>query len=232
MSEKFRSKIRKLLALAQSDNPHEAERARVQAEKMMAKHNYSADEVEVITVKATVAIHRKSLKKSEAYLLDTILKISGTEGFSSASGKWKAGRWHWAKLPSFMGVSHDAELAAYTWDVLYAQLEQARKTAKRKFSMNAAALEQYSQGWVYSASEKLTNVFGERKPSTAVDKVSAEKKAGLKEGKVARSQSVNDSRQARDLIQLGINHGELARLNNAASKTTDEALLIGAPHGE
>ena len=40
MNEKYKRKIQKLLALAGSDNPHEAERAKVQAAKMMKKYGF------------------------------------------------------------------------------------------------------------------------------------------------------------------------------------------------
>lgn len=45
---KWRIKVRKLLALAQSDNPHEAERAREQAQKLMSKHGLTEESAEMV----------------------------------------------------------------------------------------------------------------------------------------------------------------------------------------
>ena len=77
MDKRYQDKIRKLLALSQSDNPHEAETAKRQAMALMKKHSINEDEL-AITEVSVRSIPRKNLKQYETNLLSAIMAISGT----------------------------------------------------------------------------------------------------------------------------------------------------------
>lgn len=76
-NDKVKEKIRKLLRLAQSNEPHEAERARVQSEKLMAKHNLHEDDLEIVQKIATRFIVGRRPPASCHLLLAAVEHISG-----------------------------------------------------------------------------------------------------------------------------------------------------------
>jgi predicted ribonuclease YlaK len=225
MTEKYRKKITKLLALAQSDNEFEAERARVQAEKLMAKHNISEGETRISTVSATVAIPRKKWKESEDYLLSAIISISGTRCFSTITKTRAMSKNTYRNVPKFMGPSHFAEMAAYTWDVLYRQLLQAKNKKKNKYGLNAAEIEQYALSYVYAASRKLTNVFGARGTDRTTLKVANSITENMAEGKSMMTKQLPLDDHTRALMDLGYAEGENANLQNATTGSAEQLKL-------
>lgn len=227
-NEKYKNKIRKLLALAQSDNPHEAERAKVQAQKLMAKHNIHEGDVEIITTSGK-AIKRKNIKKSEAILVSAILRISGCEGFSRCESEWDWGsqRYKYENKPHFIGLQHDAELAAYSWDVLLDQLLRAQRVIKKEHpTLGANEIERYSEGWVLRAATKLENVFGERKPPENVTDYHNRRNSELKTVKPRAAKSTGDKQLDTALENLGYRDGKKARLHNAASDQREKQSVI------
>lgn len=211
MEEKIRKKIQKLLALAQSDNAHEAERARVQAEKMMSKYSVNADALQVTTTQAKAPVRRKKLKDSEALLTQIISRISATHTLYVATRKPGGG---YVSKIQFMGLEPDAEMAAYTWDVLYRQLLKRQSWLKSEYQLNAHALERYSLAWVKATIQQIARVFPLREPSAettrlykALDTTTLKTIKGRKSGRDDFDEAVE---------YLGYAHGEEASLHQAA----------------
>lgn len=122
-NEKYIEKIKKLLALAKSTNPHEAAIAMNQAIKLMAKHNISNNDVRLSEIEEHITKSAPSnANKPPKYFLMLIKLISLAFGchacLTVVDNKRKV---------SFYGFRELPQLAAYAFDVLSTQLVKARK---------------------------------------------------------------------------------------------------------
>ena len=216
-NEKYKSKVRKLLALATSDNPHEAERARVQAEKLIAKHSIDPDSLEVVTLDAK-PVRRKKMKQYELDLIESITTISGCHAFVYSK---KAPNASYTRLvnsacPRFIGAKSDAELAVYAWDVLTLQMRSYQRRMKSENpELRVAQFDALLSGWVYAASKKLVNVFGNRKPNEAASREYKAKCVGKNFAKPIMSKFDMDDHGIAMAI-LGYKAGHNVQLNAAA----------------
>lgn len=157
MDDKYRTKIRKLLALAMSDNPHEAERAKSQAIAMMRKYNIMEEDVEIIEQKSAPIKRRKRLKYSEMKLLQTICQISGCEYYFLTQIIPLQVR------PVFVGLEHDARLADYTWEILIKQLLGDREKFRAKNpNVGRQQTDLFCDQWVLAVKEKIEKVFAHK----------------------------------------------------------------------
>ncbi|WP_052702360.1 DUF2786 domain-containing protein [Marinomonas sp. S3726] len=225
VDSRYKAKIKKLLALAQSDNPHESEIAKRQAMALMKKHEIDADELDVVEV-CTRFISRKKLKDFEAYLVAAVMKISGVYGLQDYDFKFRNDRVQWLTRVNFIGLERDAELAAYSFDVLHQQMMKARFEFKRLYRASAAQQDQFCTGWIISACEKLANVFGDRQMPEVVTKHYEKEAKGLSEAKSRKTQSI-DSKDSEICAGLGFKQGKDAQLNQATTNQQEVQLRLG-----
>jgi len=214
---KWKSKIRKLLALAQSDNPYEAERAKVQAHKLMSKHGLSEADVEVVVVATSVIFPRLNPKQSETLLMSALDHISGCITYTTTSRAYtKSFRRSSKTAVMVMGPARDAEIAAYCWDVLYSQLVEAQKQLKKQYSVNAAEVERYSGSWVAAASMKLVNAFGHKAVADTTEKQFQVASEHFGKGKTLAAAKIHDPEVESALLTMGRDDGAEASLHVAA----------------
>lgn len=109
-------KIRKCLALAESDNEHESQSAMLRAQKLMIKYHIKKHEIEntkqeeVKNVKTVTVIYKvKRIMWYESYLANIIDKNFRIVAF--ASGNRDTGR-----SLKFLGLSEDVEVAIEVFD--------------------------------------------------------------------------------------------------------------------
>jgi len=220
MNEKYKAKIRKLLALAQSDNPHEAERARIQAEKMMAKHNIDQDGLGVVTVQAKLGFKRRKPRHSESTLVTLICGISGCHSFLSVTRTRNGDSYKYQSYVEFMGLQPDAEMAAYTWDVLYRQLQDRERELKREYGFTAKHLDRYAHSWALGVAKQVSQVFGWRDPVEAVEKAVRQDGDGMAQVRTRSVQSTGCQDIDQALTALGTMDGRSAQLHNATGDQT------------
>lgn len=224
--DKYKSKIRKLLALAESDNPHEAERARVQAEKLMRKHNLMATDVEVVSLEGK-AFTRRHPKDSENCLIWRICEIAACESFPRTTSVQLGRQYKYQTRPVFMGLQHDAEMAVYCWEVLLMQMQSKQRAMKKEYGLRANDVEIYSCSWAIKATEKLVNVFGTREVPKSV--ASAKERMQFDgESKPRSAKSGDDPERESALHTLGYRHGEDAYLNVAASDLSSKQARLAS----
>lgn len=157
MDDKYRTKIRKLLALAMSDNPHEAERAKSQAIAMMRMYNIMEEDIEIIEQKSAPIKRRKRLKYSEMKLLQTICQISGCEYYFLKITSPTQVR------PVFVGLEHDAKLADYTWEILLKQLLNDRENFRSEnLGIGRQQADLFCERWVFAVRDKIEKVFAHK----------------------------------------------------------------------
>ena len=115
-------KIKACLARANSDNPHEAEISLNQAKRLMEMHGFSQNDVEMSDVKTAYAKGNGNLKPPiyEANLVMAIMDAFHCKAYNRYStgvgGKIQ-----------FVGLHPNEELASYYFNVLFRQLQKARK---------------------------------------------------------------------------------------------------------
>lgn len=222
VTEKVKSKIKKLLALAQSDNPNEAKIAKVQAEKLMRKHSLSESELEIVDIPVKVS-NRMTLRDYELIIVSEIASISGCIPYQRTR---KIGRKFETRI-CFFGVSYKAEIAAYSLNVLLAQLDADIKNAGLKRARQSE-IDSFCVGWICSVIVKVQKIFPKDEPSESVKQAFNKKTESeqMPEAKTKATETKND--YARE----GFKFGEKARLNIAASDKSEKPKLIGASCNE
>lgn len=218
-NDRYRNKVRKLLALAESSNPHEAERALSQAKKIMAKYNISAEDSEIIEVAAR-PIPRKRLNDYEHLLVACIREISGCEIFLKARRE----NHKWNCHPLFVGVTSDASMAAYCFDVLYSQLIRYQNDLKKEFKLSSGDRNVASKAWVKSACRKLLGFFDRRPVPEHVSDFYGRRSEGVSIANFHKTKKSNNSNFNEALEEHGSQHGRQALLNKAADHQKRDVL--------
>ncbi|WP_111639962.1 DUF2786 domain-containing protein [Marinomonas shanghaiensis] len=226
MDKRYQEKIRKLLALSQSDNPHKAETAKRQAMSLMRKYRIDADELNIISTYSR-PIKRQSVKQYEQILVSAIMEISGCYAQHGTRRRISCGRIAWESRVEFIGLERDAELAAYSFDVIYPQLEKARKEFQKTYSASAQQADLYCKGWILSACRKLINVFGERDRPEEVVKHKTKRQEGMEATKVKEAKLSGNSSVDAHCLNLGSRDGQDATLNVATTDQQEKQLRLG-----
>lgn len=117
--QKIKDRIKKLLALATSDNPHEAEIAMRRAMKLMASHNLSDKEINVDEmVQEVYTSDYTKIPQFMRYLYCGVARAFGV--YSFYSNGWRSSR---AKV-HLVGRKGDVERAMYMFVVAYRLIEK------------------------------------------------------------------------------------------------------------
>lgn len=218
MSDRYREKVRKLLALAESNNPHEAERALSQAKKIMAKYNIKAHDTEIITVKST-NVPRRFMKDFEVHMVSCVNAVSGCEAYSRSTyhpnGKIVTDIY-------FVGLASDANMAAYSFEVLHTQVRQFQLRMKRQ-GYAAPERNRASLAWVIAACEKLNQFFDYKDVPDQVKDYYKRESEGYNEASHRESKAVDDEGD-QALLNHGYYEGHKARLNKAATHQKQDQL--------
>lgn len=213
MAEKVKLKIQKLLALAQSDNPHEALRAKTQAVAMMKKYGVSEGELQIVEVES-LKVERKKLRDSEAILADAIAKITGTFLYVKTTLKViESGNWYTSRV-IYVGSQHSAEIAAYSLEVLARQMEKAVSEFRSEYpGLQFSKVERFMAAYAFQAAKKVVSVMGTQQVPEDVVAWKKTKTMGKHQTKVSKPQGSLD--QA--LVARGFEAGDKAQLHVAAS---------------
>jgi hypothetical protein len=159
-SEKIKAKIKKLLALSSSPNPHEAAAALEAAQKLMDEYNIDAVGINRldITEEACKTVYRENVPHYERSLITRIATAFGCRQiyFQARSFcKWL-----------FIGLPHRARIAAYIAQVLLRTLRAARKDyiktlrrVKSRYRKTRRA-DAFCSAWVNAVTEKLSAFAG------------------------------------------------------------------------
>lgn len=159
-------KIKKCLALAKSDNPHEAAAALRQAQKLMALYKVDALDVSLADVtEETVKAQNMAIIAWESALARMVADAFGCRLYSQRGRKFNGNmiivRFH---NIVFVGVGSAPLAAQYAFDVLSRQCGKARRAhiaAQPKnclTSTKTARGDEFAYGWVHGV-EKLVERF-------------------------------------------------------------------------
>lgn len=206
---KIIEKIRKCLALAQSSEPHEAAAAMRQAQKLMAAYNVSAEGIAAAELGEECAntYTISKLRRWEMVLTGILARAFGcrvifTRGYGRNLGQL-----------TFIGLKHQAQLAKYTWDVLYRQILKSRAeylqiNGRGVRSVDSKRGDDFCLGYVFALDKKVSEFACEPKVKALIDARAVEmmggeeKKMEAKDKKKEISASYYDGKEAAADTQL------------------------------
>ncbi|MBP4133545.1 DUF2786 domain-containing protein [Gallibacterium anatis] len=217
-SDKILKKIKKLLALSKSTNPHEAAKALEMAQKLMSEHQIDYVDIEVSS------IHNKkqfalNTARYVLMLAGLLRKAFGVEAYVSNyydNSKYGENQCHVV----FYGVEEKPVIASYCFDVLYRQLQSARKNfyAKQnkrlKRSTLIARADAFCEWWVLGVSRNVQKFIVSEKENQLMfaykAKMESAKAFGTSEGrKCGNTKEKNDNSR-----WLGFEEGKKVELNH------------------
>lgn len=154
--DKHIEKLKKLLALAASGNPHEAALALRRARKLMDVHGITHSDIAMSDIDETISHYwpTGSLRPPR-YMLGLMNIIREAFGVNSII--------HPGTYPGvgFYGNRERAALAAYTWEVLARQLKKARQqyisaqNKRIKTATRTSRGDQFAEGWVLAVISEI-----------------------------------------------------------------------------
>lgn len=216
--DKLLRKIKKLLALSKSTNPHEAAKALEMAQKLMRENQINQSQVEFSQAHAK----QKTAIKSAQYvhmLISVIRKAFGVEGYLSnhyPGDKYGEKKMHVV----FYGAEERPEIASYCFDVLYRRLQIARKAfldtqnKRLKRSTLIARGDSFCEGWVVGVNQNVEQFAMTPEEKQKMENYQAEifKEQKLGEAKVRESGNTKDyglakSEGYKQGKEVTLNHG-------------------------
>lgn len=176
MSEKILSKIKKLLALAKSNNPHEAANALRLAQKLMQENRLNQVDVDLLEIQMEAVSDINQANTMPSWSATLARAIEYAFGLDVVRG-WQRGNY----VIQFVGPSDRVEIGSYCYTVLGRKLVKARaeylkslnKRLKKATKINRVNL--FAIGWVGGVmaqveklvpteqEQALIKVFNERK---------------------------------------------------------------------
>lgn len=216
-------KIKKLLSLAKSDNPNEAEAALRQARKLMDMHQLDINEVHASEA------HEELMPSGTSKMPPTWM-IRLTQTCASAFGCDIVGTQSFFEgyQFKFIGVDIAPELSKYAYEVLVRQLLKARKefVAKQtrcKLATKRRRGEEFANAWIDAVSSKVSDFAGaDDQQLTAIKAYKTKHYPNLNSVPVKRRPT-----HGRDGVayEQGYKAGQTAQLNRGVSG--QEQLAIG-----
>ncbi len=227
--ERIIRKIKRCLALGQSSNQNEAEMAMRQAQKMMQE--YRLGEADVLASEVSSTERQTGLTRMSDW--QRILANTAARAFNC-----KFLMRHYTGGPVtfiFIGVMPAAELAAYAYDTLLAQVKKDRKDFRSKYDVTRGQCDDFCSGWVYAVNEKITQFAhdsGCAQTANALMVVTQREDAAIdawiKESmdKVTERKSIKKE-VCQEAVNLGAKDGQKANIHNAihGAGQSSQALL-------
>ena len=156
MTDKIIDKIKKCLALASSANEHEAAVALRQAQKLMEQHGVT-DQDMLASEAGEAGVKAGAASKPSAWETMLATEVGDAFGCRTLFSNRNGGIW------VYIGVGAAPEVCSYAFHVLHRQAKHARadyiaNVLKRvkKTAIKTRRADLFSQGWVESATIKLT----------------------------------------------------------------------------
>lgn len=212
MSDKILEKIKKLLRLAKSSNPHEAALALSRAQKLMQEHGIETDDPALAGVRDATIDALFKARTPTKYLLAlaySIAKAFGCEFYFQPTFK--------NMRIVYIGHNERPEVAGYVFNVLERQLTKARKefidtlSNRMKRINKTKRADQFCEGWCFGVHSKIHEFALTEQERTELiafkDKIDLEK-GGAREakgsGRLADDARYEGYKSAKDVT---LNHG-------------------------
>jgi len=209
MDKKILDKIKKLMALANSANPHEAANALRKAQLLMQEHQLSQSDIELSDIaehSAALANTSKTQPQWSMKLMAMILQAFGITGYFNPG----------LRRCFFVGYQDRAEIAAYCYAVLARQLKAARRdflaslNKRLKATTKTARADLFCEGWISGVYQQVTDLVPSEKEQALVARYMSEKRARLTAAKVREAKA---TARDQDAGYAGYEAGKQVKLN-------------------
>lgn len=170
--KKIIERIKKCLALAQSDNPNEAAIAMRQAQKLMQEHNLTESSLHISNVTEHRVIFGNGARRAPQWM-NNLADICGR--VFDCKVLFVTNRSKNYKLVNYIGIGEAPKMAEYCYEVMLRQLETARKNYCKKLKIqhgyvDRVASNSFALGWVSAIYSKLTELNAKDEAVTGGDK--------------------------------------------------------------
>lgn len=157
MDGKVLDKIKKLLALGQSTNPHEAANAVCKAQQLMQEYQLTMQDVELTSIGEVATKMTNTSRKQPRWHVGLIHVVC------SAFGVAPFVEYHLGAEPvcKFIGRHEKIEVAVYFYIVLSRKIKQARRqylsalSRRTKAANRTARADLFCEGWVYGVAHNI-----------------------------------------------------------------------------
>nr|DAD66006.1 MAG TPA: Protein of unknown function DUF2786 [Myoviridae sp. ctKHS5] len=219
-NDKLRRKIKKLLALGNSSNPHEAAKALEMAQKLMMENKINQSLIEF----SQHHTKQKTARKSARYvhmLISVVNKAFGVDSYLTNSypgNDYGEDKMHIV----FYGQEERPEIASYCFDVLYRRLQAARKAflntqnKRLKRSTLIARGDSFCEGWVTGVNQNVRRFAMTPEEKQKLENYEAEifEEDKLSEAKVREKGNAKDYGMAQS---AGYKQGQEVTLNHGVN---------------
>lgn len=202
---RINEKIKKLLALAQSDNPFEAQRAKTQANALIKRQSMDDMFLDICSFRTKRVIDGAYFMQSDSNLLNFISAVTGTTLTIIALEQN-------GYQPIFTGHKQDVDCADSLWECIKSQLDALCLQLKPHY--NIEQIELYCMGFSNSVNTKLFKTFG-YKEADAQTKACAKNQFGfcLSPKHKDTLPGNNKTPLEKSLVWTGFREGENVRIN-------------------
>ena len=139
--DRIYEKIKKLLALANSSNEHEARSAAAMANKMMVAHNITMQEVKTDRNYEESVIEESSKRSQESkFIMNLMQRYFFVETYCERSRKTKTTK------TVFVGTPENVEIASYIYDFLIGAFRSSWEVFKKENNLKASSKQSYYFG--------------------------------------------------------------------------------------
>lgn len=221
MDKRILDKIKKLMALAGSNNPHEAANALRKAQLLMQEHQLSEADVELSAIAEQSAAMANSSEKQPKWSLNLMAMIQQAFGVTGYFSTYQ-------RRCFFVGYQDRAEIAAYCYAVLARQLKSARRdflaslNKRLKATTKTARADLFCEGWVSGVYQQVRDLVPSEKEQALVAQYMSKKHSGMTS---AKGREAKATKRDQDAGFLGFIAGKQVKLN--AGVGGQEAVKLG-----
>lgn len=222
MDKRILDKIKKLMALAGSNNPHEAANALRKAQLLMQQYQLSEADVELSDIAEHSAALVNTSKTQPQWSLNLLAMIQQAFGVTAYFRTYRERRCF------FVGYQDRAEIAAYCYAVLARQLKSARRdflaslNKRLKATTKTARADLFCEGWVSGVYQQVRDLVPSEKEQALVAQYMSQKHSGMTS---AKGREAKATKRDQDAGFLGFIAGKQVKLN--AGVGGQEAVKLG-----
>lgn len=210
MDKRILDKIKKLMALAGSNNPHEAANALRKAQLLMQQYQLSEADVELSDIAEHSAALVNTSKTQPQWSLNLLAMIQQAFGVTAYFSTYRERRCF------FVGYQDRAEIAAYCYAVLARQLKSARRdflaslNKRLKATTKTARADLFCEGWVSGVYQQVRDLVPSEKEQALVAQYMSQKHSGMTS---AKGREAKATKRDHDAGFLGFIAGKQVKLN-------------------
>ncbi len=225
LNSKILERIRKLLALSQSSNQHEAAIALNRAQKLMAEHGVTDIDLELADI-SREDVHACNSRKPPMW----VVYLTSTIGEAFGCHPVIIGKMRGSDV-AFIGPDPQPQIAKYAYEVLYRQVNAARtqhiqeQNSRIKRSTKTRRGDEFAKGWVIAVHNKIQKFANSEKTELLIAHFMEREFNELETAK-GREQKTN----RRDSASRVMGHiaGQKAQLNHGVAGEQRERLEVMA----